>query len=546
LFNQIVSIIADISADPEKGTGAMMICSYGDRYDVEAINKLRLKPRICITKDGRLNELAGEYADLSVKDARKTIINDLEKNNFLINKKSIKHIVNVHDKCGTEIEFLTSKQWFIKILENKKKFIDAGKKIKWYPSSMLTRYINWVKGIQWDWCISRQRHFGVPFPVWVCDKCNEIVLASEDKLPVDPLNNKFKCKCNGTLIGEKDVMDTWATSSLTPQIALNWAEKDNKMNLFPMSLRPQAHDIIRTWAFYTIIKSIYHHNSIPWNNIIISGFVTLEGKKMSKSKGNVILPQEILEKFGADPLRFCAASSKLGEDLAYSEKDLFTGKRTAIKLWNASKFVLINSKDYKKEIPSKLELIDSWLLSKLNILIKNCNENFNKYEYSKAKLETENFFWNVFCDYYLEIVKDRLYNENLRGKNAKISAQYTLNFALLNILKLFAPIMPYITEEIYHLNYSKKENKKSIHLSDFPEYKKDFANKKAEKIGDEIISLISKVRQFKSKYNKSLKEQIEITLEKSKRQILKHVLADFKAVVNAKNINFGKKFEIKF
>ncbi len=204
----------------------------------------------------------------------------------------------------------------------------------------------------------------------------------------------------------------------------------------------------------------------------------------------------------------------------------------------------MNLQNYKGEKPKKLELIDSWLLSKLNKIIKISTENFEKYEYSKTKLETENLFWNIFCDYYLEIVKDRLYNENLRGKDAKISAQYTLDYVLLTILKLFAPIMPHITEEIYHLYYNKKENKKSIHLSNWPAYKKELLNKKAEKIGDELVKLISEVRQFKSKNSKSLKEPVNIVLPKSKHRELKHVLADFKAVTSAKNINFGEKFEI--
>jgi valyl-tRNA synthetase len=523
-----------------------MICSYGDKYDVEAINKLKLNPKVCITKDGKLNELAGKYSGLNMRDARKEILNDLEKNNFLLKKENIKHNVNVHDKCNTEIEFLSSKQWFVKIIENKKKFIEFGKKIKWHPETMLTRYINWIKGIQWDWCISRQRHFGVPFPLWHCEKCNEIILAKEDDIPVDPLNKKIKCSCGGNGIPEKDVMDTWATSSLTPQIALNWAEKNNNFKKFyPMGLRPQAHDIIRTWAFYTIVKSIYHNENIPWKEVIISGHVlTPNGDSMHKSKGNAIEVEEVLAKYGADSLRFWSAGSKLGEDLRYLEKDLVTGKKTITKLFNAGKLILMNLKDYNNEKPDKFELIDLWLLSRLNEVIKNCTNYFDNYEYAKAKSEIDNFFWNTFCDYYLEIVKDRLYNE--KSKESKISAQYTLNYSLLNILKLFAPIMPHITEEIYHLYYSKIENKKSIHINEWPKYNKELKNKKAEKIGEELIKLISEVRQFKSKNNKSLKEPINITLEKSKHQKLKHVLADFKAVTNAININFGEKFEIKF
>ncbi len=549
IFNQVVNIYLDESVSIEKGTGAMMVCSYGDKKDVEAINKLNLSPKIIFTKNGRLNEICGKYKDLSIKDARKEILSDLEKNNFLMNKKQIKHVVNVHDKCGSEIEFLTSRQWFVKVLENKKKFIELGKKIKWYPKQMFLRYLNWVEGLQWDWCISRQRHFGVPFPLWTCEKCKSIILAEESRLPIDPLNEKIKCKkCNEYAIPEKDVMDTWATSSLTPQIALDWIKDKNNFNKkYPLSLRPQAHDIIRTWAFYTIVKGYYHHNGIPWKEVVISGHVLdPKGESMHKSKGNAIEPKEVLEKYGADSLRFWSASAKLGEDLRYLEKDLTTGKRTITKLFNASKLVLMNLKDYNKEIPEKIDLIDSWLLSKLNKIIKVCTESFESYEYSKAKAEIENFFWNTFCDYYLEIVKDRLYNENLRGRESKISAQYTLSYSLSTILKLFAPIMPHITEEVYHSYFLEEGNVKSIHLSAWPEYKKEMNNKKAEEIGDLMISIIREVRQFKSQNNKSLKAEIELTIEKKLHSKLKHILGDLKSVCNAKNIIFGDKLEIKW
>ncbi|MEK6951538.1 MAG: class I tRNA ligase family protein, partial [Nanoarchaeota archaeon] len=405
------------------------------------------------------------------------------------------------------------------------------------------------KGLQWDWLISNQRYFGVPIPIWYCKKCDREILASEEDLPVDPLQDKPNKSCicgSNEFESEKDVLNTWFTSSMTPQISINLMSKNIHKDLFPMSLRPQASEIITFWLFNTVFKSNIHFSKNPWNDVMISGFVTLEGEKMSKSKGNVIEPQKVLEQYGADSLRFWAASSKLGEDTDYQEKDIITGKKTITKLFNASKLVLMNLKDYKNEKPKKLELIDLWLLSKLNNIIKISTENFEKYEYSKTKSETENFFWNTFCNYYLEIVKDRLYNENLRGKDAKVSAQYTLNYSLLTILKLFAPIIPHITEEIYQLNYSKKENKKSIHVSSWSEYKKELNNKKAEKTGDELIKLISEVRQFKSKNNKSLKEPITIDLPKSKHQELKHVLADFKAVTNAKNINFGDKFNIEF
>ncbi len=542
LFNQKVRIYADESADQDKGTGVLMICSYGDKYDVEAVNKRKLEPRIIFTRDGKLNELAKKYQGLAIKEARKEIINDLEKEKLLVNKKLIKHIVNVHERCGTEIEFLSTKQWFIKILDNKKKFIDAGNKIKWYPEYMKKRYMHWVEGLNWDWCISRQRHFGVPFPVWYCKKCNSILIAEEKDLPVDPLTNKpkNKCKCGSdNFEGEKDVMDTWATSSVTPEIILNWVN-DPGYNLdfkkmHPLSLRPQAHDIIRTWAFYTIVKSIYHHNEIPWKNIIISGHVLdPKGEAMHKSKGNAVEPAGVLEKYGADAMRFWAAGSKLGEDLRYLEKDLVTGQKTITKLWNASKFCSMHLENYDYSKPKKLEIFDEWLLRKLNKIIKECTEAFENYEYAAPKSLVENFFWNTFCDYYLEIVKFRLYNSQ---GDPKKSAQYVLYSSLLSILKLFASITPHVTEEIYQTMFREKEKSISIHISSWPLIIE--ANPDIEKAGDKGILIISEVRKFKAENKMSLKDPIKLKLDKSDKKQIDLILNDLKTVCNIKEIEFS-------
>ncbi|MDP3027222.1 MAG: valine--tRNA ligase, partial [Nanoarchaeota archaeon] len=370
LFNFEVPIIADESADMEKGTGVLMICSYGDKYDAEAVNKHKLEPRIIFNLDGTLK--IKSYEGLKIKEARKKILEDLKEKNLVTEQKQISHSVNTHDKCGTEIEFLPTEQWFIKILDKKKKFIEQGNKIKWHPEFMHKRYDNWVNGLEWDWNISRDRHFGVPIPVWECEKCNEIIVADEKELPVDPAEIKKKCpKCKFEAKGEKKVLDTWMTSSISPQIASSLINEKVKI---PFSLRPQAHDIIRTWLFYTLTKSFLHENKIPWENVMISGFVTLGGEKMSKSKGNVISPQEVMEKYSADALRFWAAGSKLGEDLDYQEKDLITGKKFETKLFNASKFVFMNLKDFNGKKPKKLEKIDELFLRKLNSLVKSVTE----------------------------------------------------------------------------------------------------------------------------------------------------------------------------
>ncbi len=546
LFKQRVPVFADESADPEKGSGVLMVCTWGDRYDVEAAKKRKLQPRVVLDRDGRMNGLAGKYKGLTIKEARRSILKDLESEGLLIAKKSIKHTVNVHERCGTEIEFLATSQWFINYLDLKDKFLECGRRIKWYPEFMIHRYENWVKGLLWDWCISRQRYFGVPFPVWYCKECGAVILADEKDLPMDPLfsSPKKPCKCGSKeFIPEKDVLDTWATSSLTPQIAIQLV-KDKKVRkkLFPMSLRAQAHEIISFWAFNTVVKSYFHENNIPWENIMISGFVTLEGEKMAKSKGNVVEPQIILQKYGADCLRFWAASSKLGEDFDYQEKEFVAAKKFVTKLWNASKFCFMHLQDYDCKKPKNLELIDKWLLIRLNELVRISTESFESYEYSKTKAETENFFWHTFCDNYLEIIKDRLYNSDKYGEEAKLSAQYTLYNSLLTIIKLMAPITPYITEEVYQMYYAKNDKHKSIHVSEWPKFDKKLVDKKLENLGDEAIDMISKVRQFKSANGKSLKEPVKVTLPNS----LKPLEADLKAVLNASELDFGKEFKVSF
>ncbi len=548
LFNQKVQIYSDESADPNKETGILMICSWGDKYDVEATNKRKLEPRIVFTRDGKLNSLAGKYKDLNIKEARREIIKDLEKEKLLVNKKQIKHIVNTHERCGTEIEFLSTRQWFIKVLENKKKFIDAGNKINWYPEFIKKRYEHWIEGLSWDWCISRQRHFGVPFPIWFCKKCSSVIVADEKELPLDPLTTKpkNKCKCGSAEFeGEKDVMDTWATSSVTPEIILNWADNnDSNVNfkqMHPLSLRPQAHDIIRTWCFYTIVKSIYHHNEPPWKNIVISGHVLdPKGEAMHKSKGNAIEPAGVLEKYGADALRFWAAGSKLGEDLRYLEKDLLTGQKAITKLWNAAKFCLMHLENYINKKPDKLEIFDEWLLRKLNKVVKEATESFENYEYSIPKSLIENFFWNTFCDYYLEIAKFRLYNAQ---GDSKKSAQYVSYNVLLNILKLFAPIMPHITEEIYQTMFKENEKSISIHVSSWPEIIE--TNPDIEMIGDKGILIIQEVRKFKTENKMSLKDPIKLYLDKTDKKQIDLILEDLKAVCNAKEIIYADKLQSK-
>jgi valyl-tRNA synthetase len=548
LFDFEVPIISDESAEPEKGTGVLMICSYGDKFDVDAINRHKLVPKLILNKNGKI--LEGNYNGLKVKEARKKILEDLGNKKLIFEQKEISHVVNVHDKCGTPIEFVTTEQWFIRIINNKKKWIELGNKIKWYPEFMKKRYDNWVNGLEWDWSISRERHFGIPIPVWECKKCNEIILASEKELPVDPLQTKKKCpKCGFFAEPENKVLDTWATSSLTPKIASSLFGDKIKI---PFSLRPNAHDIIRTWAFYTIVKGFLHEKKIPWEDIVVSGIVSLHGEKMSKSKGNVVDPKDVLEKYGADALRFWAAGSKLGSDLDYQEKDLVSGTKMINKLLNASKFVFMNLEGYDGKKPKKLEPLDELFFGELNLLVKNSTKNFLNYEYSKVKLDVEQFFWNDFCDNYLEIVKKRVYQGT---GDKKLSAQYTLYKSLLTILKMIAPIMPFITEEIYQEYFKKNEKEKSIHVSGWPRTEKNKEKTAVKKYEDGelgwnkwvlFVLNLGKVRHEKTQNKKSMNSEIILTLMKPTYENLKDVLEDLKNVTNAREIKEGKEFSVEF
>jgi len=523
LFDIEVPIMPDERADPEKGTGIVMCCTFGDMTDMEWQKAHNLPIKMSITKDGKMTALAGKYKGMTIHTARKMIIEDLKDQRLLLTQEPIKHPVNVHERCGTEIEYVHSKQWFIKYLDIKDKMLQWGSKLKWYPKHMRVRYDHWVNGLQWDWLISRQRYFGIPFPVWYCKKCDEVIVAKEKDLPVDPTTDKPpikecpKCKCKD-IIGEKDVLDTWATSSLTPQLAAElFKDRSIYKKLYPMSLRPQAHDIITFWLFNTVVKSQLHNKVNPWKDVVISGHAQdPHGKKMSKSKGNVVEPQDMIEKYSADCLRFWAAGSKLGDDLPFQEKDLVTGKKFITKLWNACKFSFMHLEDFDNKEIKELEMTDKWLLSKLNTMIKECTDTFNRYEYSRTKALVENFFWKTICDNYLEIAKDRLYNPDKRGKQQRKSAQYALYTAMLAIVKMMAPIMPYITEEVYQMFFKKYDDKKSVHISDWPEYNKKFVDKDVEKIGDVLIYTVEKARQAKSEQNLSLKNPAKRIVVKAK------------------------------
>ncbi len=548
LFNQKVKIRADEKVDGDFGTGVVMVCTFGDSTDIEWWKKHKLDLKPLLNDDGTLNELGGKYEGCSVKEAREKILNELEKEKRLKKTEKLQQTVGVCWRCNTPVEYIVAKQWFVKTLKYKKELIKRAKEINWIPGFMRLRFDNWTENLGWDWIISRQRYYGVPIPVWYCENCGEIILPKESELPIDPLEKEMHCpKCKKLAIPDSDVFDTWMTSSNTPEVACRWLENSSQYKkIVPMSLRPQSHDIIRTWAFYTILKSHLLFDRKPWENVMVGTFVLDEkGKGMHKSKGNAIWADELVEQYGVDAFRYWVGTATMGTDLPFKEKELIAGKRFLTKLWNASNFVFGNLKNYKRKKPHNLEKIDLWMLQRLSKVVESVKKSYLNYNIAGAKREAEDFFWHVFCDYYLEIIKKRIYNK--KG-DKQLSAQYVLYESLLAVLKMMAPITPFITEEIYQEHFKKFEKDKSLHISKWPVFKKTKEKsvvKKYEKgeLGFDklnlLIDLISKIRQEKTKAQKPMNAECIITISRGEFEDLKDVLEDLKAVTNAIEIKKG-------
>lgn len=505
IYGKKVKIVEDENVDPNFGTGIVMVCTIGDKEDLEWAMKYDLSIEICINEDGTLNELAGKYRGMKVEEARKAIIEDLKNQGYLVKQEEIEQSVGVCWRCKTPIEFIEAEQWFLKILPFKEKILEVAKQMKWYPEYMFKRLEEWVNSLKWDWVISRQRYFATPIPVWECENCKEVVLAKEEQCYVDPTIDSppvEKCpECGGKLKGCEDVFDTWMDSSITPLYNTFW-QRDEKLfkKLYPMSLRPQAHDIIRTWAFYTILRCFLLTDEKPFEEVMIDGFILApDGKPMHTSLGNVVDPLEIIEEYGSDALRYYAATCKLGEDNPFRYKDLVRGIRLMNKLWNVEKFIGSIVKEKPNEV--KLHLIDKWILSLYSKLVKRVTEYMERFEYSNAMKEIEYFLWHEFADHYIEMVKHRVYEKK------DDSALYTLYTIGLGIAKLFAPFLPFIAEEIYHNFYRKFEEDESIHVSKWPSPL--FVDEEAEKEGEKVKIVIARIREWKSKQGMPLNAPIE-------------------------------------
>lgn len=545
LFGVKVPIIADDKVDKEKGTGFVMCCTFGDETDIKWWREHNLDMKIILNKYGKLDlpdypELNGKKANKETRDLIAKMLE--EKGAVAREKKKITHVVKTAERSGAPLEIIPTYQWFVKLTDKKEKLKDKINECKWYPEYMKVRAEQWNDSLSWDWCISRQRYFGVPFPIWYSKRAGEegkILTAHIDDLPVDPLQHVPRGYSKEEVTPDSDVMDTWATSSVSPQLSSHYGiDEERHKKLFPADMRPQAHEIIRTWAYYTIAKALLHENTIPWKNVVVSGWCLAEDKsKMSKSKGNVITPVPLVESKSADVVRYWASTSSLGADTAYSEDVLKIGNKLVNKLWNASKFASINLNKLEGQADAAKisDTLDKWIITRLNKTIREATEQFKQFEYSKARVAIEEFFWKDFCDNYLEFVKTRSYDE--KGENAagQQSALNTISICMDKLLRLWAPFVPHITEELHHIIFN-SEN--SIHSrgnwpkADLPE---DAA---AEEIGIEAVAVLEEVRKTKSEKGVSIKFPVKLLSVISKTDISK-VGFDLKSVTSSEELQLA-------
>lgn len=573
LYGYQIPVLSEETVATDKGTGAVMCATFGDSTDMEWYQKHHLPYKKVILPDGRISEEVAFIGGMKVADARAHIIEVLREQGLLERQETLSHMVAIHERCGKDVEFIPSKQWYIDVLSEKERFLQAADEIRWHPEQMKNRYRIWVENLKWDWCISRQRYFGVPFPVWYCKECGQPVFAEESQLPVNPLESRplrpCGCGCED-FVPEEAVLDTWATSSITPLINAESSSGDlpcgdlprgdlpcgdlpcgdlpcgdlpcgEAPGFLPMSMRAQSHEIIRTWAFYSIVRSLYHTGQIPWKDIMISGYVLAKpGEKISKSKNNASSsPMALIEAHSADAIRYWTAGSKLGTDTFFSADDLKIARRFLNKLYNAARFVLLQLQDFTKPAAyeeSELLPVDRWILQRVNETTLKATALLEDYEIGQARHEIDDLFWRDFCDYYIEIVKERLYQPQKHGAAQRYSGQIAVYYSLLGILKLYAVYTPYMTEYIYQDFYRKYEQELSLHLTLWttgPIREEYLA------FGAHLKEVIASVRKDKSEKQMSMKDSIPelvISCPESLREFYEKSLGDIMACTRAEKI----------
>lgn len=561
LFGVEVPVLGHPAAQMDKGTGVVMCCTFGDRTDVQWWRELKLPLRVILTRNGRLQkdvpgwittpEGRAAYERIATKTtftARKTIVEELKASGEMIGEpvKTMRE-ANFYEKGDKPLEILTSRQWYLSNggtdMKLREKMLERGKELTFHPDFMRVRYDNWVNGLNTDWLISRQRFFGVPFPLWYpvtadgeTDYAHPLI-PGEDELPIDPTTDVPKGyeasqrnQPNG-FTAEKDIMDTWATSSLTPQIVTHWDEHDGLYEkTFPMDLRPQGQDIIRTWLFSTMVRSQLESDVLPWSDTTLSGWILdPDHKKMSKSKGNVVVPSEPIDKYGADAVRYWAASARLGLDATFDEGQMKIGRRLAIKVLNATKFVLgIGREDENHHVTTSAQetwdprnitqALDRAVMTQLAAVVDSVTRDLDHYEHSKALETIETAFWR-FCDDYIELVKNRAYgtseiSHEAPSQAAILSARTTLGLAMDCFLRLLAPYLPFVTDEAWSWMHA---GEGSVHRAPWPKasfYRQGAFGKENAQIFDEAAKALAALRKTKSEAKVSMKTPISsVTFE---------------------------------
>jgi valyl-tRNA synthetase len=550
LFGQSVPILSDEKVDREKGTGVVMCCTFGDTTDIAWWSEHGLPHKKAIGGDGRMTTAADTLAGMTSTQARRATLEKLRDGGFIAGQRSLSHAFNIHERCGTPLEFLMTPQWFVRILDMKDRLLAAGREITWHPAHMQKRYEHWIENLRWDWCISRQRLYGVPFPLWHCQACGDVILPREEDLPSDPRQScpKVPCSCGSRETrGEMSVLDTWFTSSLTPQINSGWGETDDRTRrLIPMSLRPQAHDIIRTWAFYTIVKSLLHLDKLPWLEILISGHAvspSAEAKgerkpkwqKISKSKSGASDLPSLIDRESADAIRYWACCTRAGRDTLCRPEDFVAGRRLATKLYNATRFAADRLHDFARPAAELLTL-DRWLLSKLACAAEEATAAFEAHDFVSAKETAERFFWNILADNYIEMAKGRLYGTEIAPRH---SAQTVLYTAMLSVLRLLAPITPFITEELYQFCFAHRASWPSIHAAPWPHTEPGWRDPIADRAGDLAVTILEIIRRHKTETKLSAGTEIgtvRVALTGTEVPRLEELLGDLASAARAKAV----------
>jgi valyl-tRNA synthetase len=500
LFDYAVPVIADPAVDPKFGTGIVMICTFGDRQDVRWWMEHALPLRQAIDRDGRMTEISGKYAGLSVNEAKNAIIEDMNRRGIIIKQEPLEQNVGLCWRCKTPIEILSERQWFVKIDPEKVK--RTSEEIAWIPPHMEIRLKNWADSVEWDWCISRQRIFATPIPAWYCKDCGEVLVADEGWLPLDPTRvaPPIKCSCGcSEFEPEEDVLDTWMDSSISALAVAGWpARKDLR---YPAQLRSQGHDIIRTWAFYTILRCKDLVGERPWECILVNGMVLGEdGRKMSKSLGNFIIPEQVFEANGADALRqWAALGGSPGNDVMFQWKEITAASRFQQKLWSIFRFSAPLMSDVKMiaDIRAMSGQVDKWLLFELDSLVKAVTDAMDRYQFDEAFRAMRTFTWEQLADNYIELVKARLYGPEGAEKRA---AQSTLYIAIDTLMRLMAPFIPFISEEIY-----RSLTGESVHVQSWPQP----SGIEGDPAGRLIKDIASAIRRYKSEKGMALNSPLQ-------------------------------------